>query len=139
MVFYTIFAAIYLTELGVEGLGRQIDGGEGVALFFRMSLGGACVGIFFGLGLLFVLNQLNRRLNREENVVQVAAAASLAYLCYFTADAAWHTSGVIATVAMVRREKHGIKKSECIFPTKPLLTSLLQCQRVSLLLRMVAP
>ena len=43
---------------------------------------------------------LDRQLNREENVVQVAATVSTAYLCYFTADAAWKTSGVIATVSM---------------------------------------
>jgi len=99
-VFYTIFSSIYFTELMVPGLGEQVDNKEGVSLFFRMSLGGMCIGLMFGIGLMFLLNILDKRLNSEENVVQVAATISLAYLCYFTADAAWETSGVIAVLSM---------------------------------------
>lgn len=99
MVFYTIFSSLYLSELG-EGLGEDISVGEGFALFFRMSLGGVAVGIFFGLGALFLLKMLDRRLDHEENVVQVACTVALAYLCYWVGDVAWEVSGLIATLFM---------------------------------------
>lgn len=100
IVFYSLFSLMFLTELNVDDLGENVSFGRGVAIFFRMSLGGACVGVAFGIGLLVLMRLLDRRLNREENVVQVAATVGTAYLCYFTADVAWKTSGVIATVAM---------------------------------------
>ena len=100
IVFFSIFSGLFLLELGVEGLGEQVNGLEGIKLFFRKSVGGACIGLFFGLGLLTLLYLLNRRLDREENVVQVGSTITLAYLCYFTAEVAWETSGVMAVVAM---------------------------------------
>jgi len=100
IVFYTIFSLQYLTELNVEGLGTQFDIGSGIGRFFRMSLGAVAIGLLFGLGTLFVMSKLNRRLNHEENVVQVTGEISVAYLCYFVADVVWGTSGVIATVIM---------------------------------------
>ena len=96
-VFYTIFGALFLTELGIEGLGENIDVAKGFAVFFRMSLGGAAFGVAFGLGLVLILYYLNRRLNTEENVIQVAATITIAYLAYYTADMC-KTSGLIATV-----------------------------------------
>lgn len=65
-----------------------------------MSLGGVAVGIFFGLGSLLIMSLMDRRLTREENVVEVASIFALAYLCYFTADPVWGTSGVIASLSM---------------------------------------
>lgn len=96
-VFYTIFSLLFLLELGVEGLGEEVDLGKGVAVFFRMSLGGAAFGIAFGLGLTLLLYVLNRRLRVAENVTQIVATIAIAYLCYWVADIG-ETSGVIATV-----------------------------------------
>lgn len=96
-VFFVIFSALFLTELGIPGIGEDIGVGQGFALFFRLALGGAAIGFAFGLGLVFVLYLLNRRLNEEEGVIQIAATISFAYLTYYTGDIA-RTSGLIATV-----------------------------------------
>lgn len=98
VVFFTIFGASFLAELGV-GLGDEIGVGEGVKIFFRMSLGGAAIGIAFGLGLILLLFLLNRRLDKEENVLQVAATITMAYLSFFVAEILCRTSGVIAVVS----------------------------------------
>jgi len=100
IVFYTIFSQRYLLELGVPGLGEEIDWGRGIQMFVKMSLGGAAIGIAFGLATIFTMHLLNRRLDREENVVEVSTSLAAAYLCYFTADFALETSGVIATLSM---------------------------------------
>jgi NhaP-type Na+/H+ and K+/H+ antiporter len=73
IVFFEIFSERYLAELGVPGLGEDIDLAKGIAIFFRKALGSVAVGIFFGCGLLFILFILDKRLNREENVVEVSA------------------------------------------------------------------
>ena len=98
IVFFTIFSERYLHELGVSGVGESIDWGRGIAIFFQMSLGGAAIGLTFGIGLLLILFLLNRRLNVEENVLQITATITVAYLTYYTAEMVAHTSGVIATV-----------------------------------------
>ena len=97
VVFYTVFSNIFLSELGI-GLGETYSVGEGFALFFRMSLGGAAVGIAFGFGLVALLFHLNRRLDLEENVVQVATTATVAYLSFYTAEIVLGMSGVISVV-----------------------------------------
>lgn len=89
---------MFLAELGKEGVGEEIDLAEGFALFFRMSVGGACIGIAFGIMLVSILYLFNRRLSAEENVLQVASTITIAYACYYVADAVAHTSGVIAVV-----------------------------------------
>ncbi|KAL3909188.1 MAG: hypothetical protein SGARI_002724, partial [Bacillariaceae sp.] len=98
VVFFTIFGSMFLYELGIAGLGQDVTVGEGFAIFFRMSIGGALIGIGFSLALLLLLFLLNRKLNREENVVQVAAAVSIAYLSFYCAETLVHCSGVIAVV-----------------------------------------
>ena len=106
IVFFQIFGLqLYLHELNVarleeEGLAQDIDFPEGVKIFFRMSLGAVAIGMFFALGALFLFFNLDRRLNREENVVEVVVEITTAYLCYFVAEVAWDTSGVIATVTL---------------------------------------
>jgi NhaP-type Na+/H+ or K+/H+ antiporter len=106
IVFFTIFSQRYLFGLGVDGVGEEIDGPKGVNIFFRLSCGGFCVGLFFALGLLSILSTLNRRLEKEENITQVGATVTMAYLCYFVAEVAWETSGVIAVVTLgVSRKK----------------------------------
>lgn len=101
IVFFDIFVERYLFELGIPGLGSDIGWAEGVAIFFRKSLGAVAVGIFFGLGLLVLMYLLNQRFNREENVVEVCATIAIAYVGYYVAEPVWLTSGVIATVTLV--------------------------------------
>lgn len=86
MVFYTIFSALFLSEMGIAGVGESVDVAGGFALFFRMSFGGAAIGVAFALALIAVLYMLNRRLTSAENVVQVCSTVAIAYLCYYTAD-----------------------------------------------------
>jgi NhaP-type Na+/H+ or K+/H+ antiporter len=99
IVFFTIFSQRWLNSLG-EGNSPTIGWGEGFIMFIRMSLGGAAVGVFFAIGLLGILKILKRRLSREENVVEVTSITAMAYLCYFTADFVWSTSGVISVVTL---------------------------------------
>jgi NhaP-type Na+/H+ or K+/H+ antiporter len=96
IVFYTIFSSLFLYEYGIGG--EEIDGATGVKIFFKMSLGGMCIGIAFGLALVLILFILNRRLNAEENVVQVVATITIAYLTYYVAEPVAGTSGVIAVI-----------------------------------------
>lgn len=63
-----------------------------------MSLGGVSVGIAFALGLVIILYALNRRLESEEKVLQVAATVTVAYLSFYTAEIVCKMSGVIAVV-----------------------------------------
>jgi len=96
-VFFSIFSALFLLELGIPGVGEEIDVAQGFAIFFRMAGGGAAFGVAFGMGLVIILYHLNRRLNTEENVMQVVATATVAYLTYYVGDICG-TSGLIATV-----------------------------------------
>lgn len=98
MVFYNIFSARYFSELEIPG-GKDIGWAEGFATFFRLSFGGCAIGLAFGLGAVLLLKMLNRRLSREENVIQVVALISIAYLTYFVADILCLCSGIIATIA----------------------------------------
>lgn len=98
VVFFTIFGSLFLAELGIDGLGQDINLGQGIGLFLRMSMGGALIGIAFALGLMMLLFVLNRRLEREENVVQVAAVISVAYISFYVSEMVAGCSGVIAVV-----------------------------------------
>jgi len=54
----------------------------------------------FAAVLIGVLYELDRRLDREYDVLQVVAAVSVAYLAYYVADAVLEMSGIIATVTV---------------------------------------
>lgn len=97
MVFYTLFSDIFLYSLGI-GLGEDIDLKEGVRVFCLMALGGCLLGILFGLATCLILFLLDRKLNSEENVVQIVATITMAYLTFYVAEPVSHTSGVIAVV-----------------------------------------
>jgi hypothetical protein len=73
---------MYLLELGVPGLGEDIDWAAGISLFCRMAIGGMCIGMFFALLLIGILHALTWRLNREENVSYSACHTSSAVLLY---------------------------------------------------------
>lgn len=77
-VFYTIFSAMFLTELGISGVGEIYDLGGGVAVFFREAFGAAAYGILFGVGLVFLLYIFNRKHNDAENVVQILSTITMA-------------------------------------------------------------
>lgn len=98
MVFYMIFSDLFKNEAGIDGFGEQIDLSKGFGIFFRMALGGAAVGIGFGLGLTGLLYFLNRRLSSEDNVFQVTATITMAYIAYYVADQTLAMSGVISVV-----------------------------------------
>ncbi|KAL3916191.1 MAG: hypothetical protein SGILL_005292 [Bacillariaceae sp.] len=101
-VFFTIFSQLFYIALGVgdEDTPESVSVGEGFALFFRMSLGGTVVGAVFGAGLVFILWELDRRLEREFDILQVAAGLTVAYLCYFVCDQILIMSGVVAVVTL---------------------------------------
>jgi NhaP-type Na+/H+ or K+/H+ antiporter len=99
MVFFSIFAQRYFYEMNL-GVGADIGVADGIALFFRKSLGAVAIGFFFSLGLVFILYIFKRRLYREEKVVEVSATFAIAYLPYDIADAIWSTSGVISTLTL---------------------------------------
>ena len=52
----------------------------------------------FGIGLLVVLYNLNRRLSGEDSVIQVVATISTAYLVFFTSEILAGCSGIIAVL-----------------------------------------
>ncbi|KAL3944882.1 MAG: hypothetical protein SGBAC_001026 [Bacillariaceae sp.] len=102
IVFYSIFVEKYfyedLADVGGQEHSENIDLARGVAMFCQKALGGAAVGVMFGLGQIIILMFLDRRVSREENIVQVTSVVGMAYLNFYTADFVWHTSGVISTV-----------------------------------------
>ncbi|KAG7342271.1 cyclic nucleotide-binding protein [Nitzschia inconspicua] len=98
IVFFAIFSEKFYHELGIPGFGEDVDFAEGVKLFCQKAIGGTAFGVIFGLAILYVLYILDRRFSKEENVVQVTAVVSMAYLNYYVADFIAKTSGVIATV-----------------------------------------
>lgn len=97
VVFYTVFSGIFLSELNI-GLGDDYSVGEAFLIFFRMSLGGASVGIAYALGLILMLRYLDRRYDHEDTVLQVAATVTVAYLSFYTSEVVCKMSGVIAVV-----------------------------------------
>ena len=96
IVFYAIFKALFLYEVGLGG--QKIGIGEGIAKFVEMSLGAAGLGCTFGLALTLTLFMLNRRFNVEESIVQVCATIAVAYLTFYVSEVLLHQSGVIAVV-----------------------------------------
>lgn len=95
VVLYCIFSRQFFAEAGFD---EPITVGEGINLFFRMVLGGVVVGLAFAAALIFGLNELDRRLEPEYNILQVVAALSAAYLSYYIADGVLEMSGMIACV-----------------------------------------
>ncbi|KAL7519617.1 hypothetical protein ACHAWX_004377 [Stephanocyclus meneghinianus] len=97
VVFFRIFSSRFLYELGFQGF-EQIGWVRGFILFFRLSLGGACIGLLFGIGLVTILFNLNRRLSKDENVIQVMATIMTAYLSFFVSEILADCSGIIAVL-----------------------------------------
>ncbi|KAK1744172.1 sodium/hydrogen exchanger family protein [Skeletonema marinoi] len=62
VVFFKIFSARFFHEMGVDGVGEEIGWSRGIVLFLRLSLGGAVVGVLFGVLLVMMLFNLNRHL-----------------------------------------------------------------------------
>eukprot|EP00977_Amphora_coffeiformis_P008103 scaffold1815_cov208-Amphora_coffeaeformis.AAC.6 len=99
VVFFAIFSAMYLAEVSEDANDMDdVTWGQGIATFFRMSLGGTAVGFGFAAGLLVILDRLDRRLEPEYNVLQVVAALTTAYVSYYVSEQVCQMSGVIACV-----------------------------------------
>ena len=102
VVLFTIFSGMVLSDIGQDigrsDLGEVVDVGKAFVIFFQMSLGGAAIGIAFGLCLLYLLQILSNRLGKEENVIQVTATVGIAYLTFFVSEIVAKCSGVIAVV-----------------------------------------
>ena len=99
-VFFMIFSQLWYGHLGLEGYGMDLDTISNCVWFLvRMSLGGMLVGTGFGFGLLMVLWVLDRKLERDFDIIQVVFGLTTAYLCYYVCDQIIDMSGVIATVA----------------------------------------
>jgi NhaP-type Na+/H+ or K+/H+ antiporter len=95
-VFYQIFSARFLYETGIHGLGDDSGWVDGFVKFLRLAIGGACIGIAFGGGLLVILLSLSRRLAGEDKTVQVVATITIAYLAFFISEVLAKCSGIIA-------------------------------------------
>ena len=65
-----------------------------------MCFGAVAIGLAFGAALFAIIYYLNRRFNYEESVVQVTATITTAYLTYYTSEAVFGMSGVIAVVTL---------------------------------------
>ena len=98
IVFFHIFSSRFMSELGIEGLGRLVGWSEGIWMFLRLSLGGIVIGIVFGVVLVILLFNFNRGLSPEENVVQATTTICLAYLAFFVSEVLCHCSGILSVV-----------------------------------------
>ena len=84
--------------MNIPGIGEDIGWGEGFLLFFRLSLGGMCIGIAFGVVTVIGLYNLNRRLSGEDSIVQVVLTITSAYLTFFVSEILAGCSGIIAVM-----------------------------------------
>lgn len=98
VVIYSIFAQKFFFTFHLDDSALDIGWLQGIGIFIRMSLGGIAVGIAFAGALIFLLAELDRRLERENNVVQVAAAVSVAFLSYYVSEQVCQMSGVLSCV-----------------------------------------
>jgi NhaP-type Na+/H+ or K+/H+ antiporter len=98
VLLYNIFSQRFFYGMNVEGFGQDIGWGAGFEMFFRLTFGGALIGLAFGLGTVFMLKFLNRRLSPQENVVQVVLTVTAAYMAYFVAEILCQCSGIISTI-----------------------------------------
>ncbi|KAG7343805.1 cyclic nucleotide-binding protein [Nitzschia inconspicua] len=99
-VFFTIFSQLFYINMGIpdEDSSDDISVWDGFLVFVRMSMGGTCVGAGFGAALLLIIWELDRRLEREFDILQVVFGLTAAYLCYFICDQLLGMSGVVAVV-----------------------------------------
>jgi NhaP-type Na+/H+ or K+/H+ antiporter len=127
-VFFTIFSRLLYISMGIQDdpEDKEVTVFEGFVLFFRMSLGGTAVGAAFGGALLLVLWELDRRLEREFDVLQVVAGLSTAYLCFYVCDQLLNMSGVVAVVVcgvIVNYFGRGLINDEELMESFPVLVS----------------
>ena len=101
-VFFTIASSIWYKHLRLprpDDLEINTTLAGYIVYFFRMSLGGTTVGAVFGFALLVLLWELDRRLERQYDILQVVLGLTAAYLCFYVCDAIWEMSGIMAVVA----------------------------------------
>ena len=100
-VFFKIASSLWYERLKLprpDGLNITTLAGY-IGYFFRMSLGGTTIGVVFGFALLVLLRELDRRLERQYDILQVVLGLTAAYLCFYVCDAIWEMSGIMAVVA----------------------------------------
>ena len=100
-VFFTIASSLWYEHLKLprpDDLDITTLAGY-IGYFFRMSLGGTAIGVVFGFALLVLLRELDRRLERQYDILQVVLGLTAAYLCFYVCDAIWEMSGIMAVVA----------------------------------------
>jgi len=79
VVFFHIFSTRFFYELGFNGF-KDVEWARGFLLFVRLSFGGACIGLFFGIGLVVILFNLNRRLSVSDSMCVVSSRFYLVIL-----------------------------------------------------------
>tara|TARA_B110001450_G_C17420154_1_gene399524 strand:+ start:335 stop:673 length:339 start_codon:yes stop_codon:yes gene_type:complete len=93
-VFFTIAANMWYDRLQIVPPIPPYESGWGwVGYFFQMSLGGTAFGTVFGFGLLAILWELDRRMEKDFDIIQVVMGLTAAYLCYFICDQMLSMSG----------------------------------------------
>jgi NhaP-type Na+/H+ or K+/H+ antiporter len=128
-VFFTIAANKWYSYLKIPPAIAYTTVWEWIGYFFQMSLGGSLMGMVFGFGLLGVLWELDRRMEKDFDIVQVVMGLTAAYLCYYVCDQMLTMSGVVATVALgvvVNRFGRGMINDE------GLMSSYLALVRISI-------
>jgi len=128
-VFFTIAANKWYSYLEIPPAIAYTTVWEWIGYFFQMSLGGSLMGMVFGFGLLGVLWELDRRMEKDFDIVQVVMGLTAAYLCYYVCDQMLTMSGVVATVALgvvVNRFGRGMINDE------GLMSSYLALVRISI-------
>ena len=98
-VFFIIAANIWYKTIGLEPENDITGVADSIIFFFRMSLGGIAVGALLGIALLGFLHELDRRLERKFDIVQVVIGLTTAYLCFYVCDQILEMSGIMAVVA----------------------------------------
>ncbi|MGK3760755.1 MAG: CPA1 family monovalent cation:H+ antiporter [Bacillariaceae sp.] len=98
-VFFSIASSLWYEQLNLpQNLEITTVSGY-IVYFFRMSLGGTTMGAVFGFALLVLLWELDRRLERQYDILQVVLGLTAAYLCFYVCDALLDMSGIMAVVA----------------------------------------
>jgi len=95
-VFFTIASNLWFKGIGID---QEVDisgWGKGLLFFFQMSVGGVVVGALFGVALIFLLHELDRKMERQFDILQVVLSLTTAYLCFFFCDQNLDVSGIMA-------------------------------------------
>ena len=114
-VFFTIASNLWFNFIGID---QDIDisgWGKGILFFLQMSVGGTAVGVLFGIALLCLLHELDRKMENQFDILQVVISLTTAYLCFFLCDQTLNVSGIMAVAScglIVNRYGKGIFRND---------------------------